>query len=1184
MRLGKGRGLARGLVVLLILVLLAATGVAAWGKMSLHSGNGGQPGGEAGLWYKGEWPQVCGTPYVKCDTVYGDQWNAELGTYFEGEWADVQLDCADRFNIEDVTGDMGFTYKMVDPNVQTGPRLAFWLTAPDGTNYFAYGSVAGTQTGSCKTFTDDGLTWFFATVETDTDTGTTAWPDLSTLGSVKQVTFADLQTKVIPDGLKGSSVEAVLVVLLPNPTTEKSQALVDYVVLGWTGPHGGTYHLEEEWDETIGFDDWTQTPLPSTEEPREFDKWCTDVALCAHCLKEDSQNLWNLISQTDLSDLDIPEAAKTFPSPEYALYFGDPVKGNYDKGEAAIGTICSPWNELNPGDEYVSVTFDYFRQVEQYMGQYDMTFVQILFGNDGPSDPWGGLAWDPREHSDPVNKAYQEPLPAKGPCYDWKTIWYKDSSDPNEGAWTTAVTNHYVDADGNPYTTDEQRIIIPPQATRMRIRFGFNSVDGASNNYLGWIVDNIKKEHTPKPTGCVICTKNLPQAEVGLKYDEELCPVALAGSTSGARYWEIKSVTKDGRPTTLPNRLALDPYGRLYGTPDTGTIGTYQIEFLLTCWNGRLGVTLTLTIRSPSGSTSNFYEQDFGPSVEDPNGVDQPGWSLTVGGGCPNLWHQTKLVKYALDDTDLTDVYGDVAYFGQQDTGTPKDPNFMCGRAKGCFESPMIPIGAGQDGEELIIGFKSWRNVEYTPNADYDKTWVEVRAECGGTWTTVWSKSSSEESVPAWMWEEAHTGITLKKGCKIQVRFCFDSVDGYKNGETGKAFGWLVDEISLYAGSAELSITNCPREQTSVGEAYKEKIHAAGGSIQPVWEISAGALPPGLGLVTGSVPRDASIEGVARETGTFDFTIRVRDEDWKEVATRDCTITVGRDVTLLCEDFEDDPAWSQGGLWHFTGDVKGVPDLALIGNHAAYYGREDATNPNYNTGATTSGYLTLVTPTITIPGGTEAIAIVFDYYRVVEKMSGGGAFDKTQVQVKLNGGAWKTAWGKSSLDVCDTDWHKGEKVAFLTSDATTMAIRFVFDSVDKWFNTNVGWLIDNLCISTTPKGDLKPLSALGMDEDRGRPRDPASDLRVLNIPNPVTDVSTTTFMVRSEVVEAIKVQIFDLAYNLIFEETVADNELVWHTVDSQGQYLANGIYLYRAIVFVDGEWIPTEFQKLVILR
>jgi hypothetical protein len=73
-------------------------------------------------------------------------------------------------------------------------------------------------------------------------------------------------------------------------------------------------------------------------------------------------------------------------------------------------------------------------------------------------------------------------------------------------------------------------------------------------------------------------------------------------------------------------------------------------------------------------------------------------------------------------------------------------------------------------------------------------------------------------------------------------------------------------------------------------------------------------------------------------------------------------------------------------------------------------------------------------------------------------------------------------------------------------------------------------------------------------------------------------------MVRSEVVEAIKVQIFDLAYNLIFEETVADNELVWHTVDSQGQYLANGIYLYRAIVFVDGEWIPTEFQKLVILR
>jgi hypothetical protein len=73
-------------------------------------------------------------------------------------------------------------------------------------------------------------------------------------------------------------------------------------------------------------------------------------------------------------------------------------------------------------------------------------------------------------------------------------------------------------------------------------------------------------------------------------------------------------------------------------------------------------------------------------------------------------------------------------------------------------------------------------------------------------------------------------------------------------------------------------------------------------------------------------------------------------------------------------------------------------------------------------------------------------------------------------------------------------------------------------------------------------------------------------------------------MVRSPDVEAMRIQIFDLAGSLVYEEEISSNELVWHTENNYGEYLANGIYLYRASVLINGEWVETTVQKLVILR
>jgi len=94
-----------------------------------------------------------------------------------------------------------------------------------------------------------------------------------------------------------------------------------------------------------------------------------------------------------------------------------------------------------------------------------------------------------------------------------------------------------------------------------------------------------------------------------------------------------------------------------------------------------------------------------------------------------------------------------------------------------------------------------------------------------------------------------------------------------------------------------------------------------------------------------------------------------------------------------------------------------------------------------------------------------------------------------------------------------------------------------------------------------------------------------SGLVVLNEPNPIRDVNTTTFKVKSaQVIEEIRVEIFDQSGVLVFTETQVGDELVWHTQNDYGEYLANGVYLYRVSVMINGQWVVTQVRKLAINR
>ena len=149
-----------------------------------------------------------------------------------------------------------------------------------------------------------------------------------------------------------------------------------------------------------------------------------------------------------------------------------------------------------------------------------------------------------------------------------------------------------------------------------------------------------------------------------------------------------------------------------------------------------------------------------------------------------------------------------------------------------------------------------------------------------------------------------------------------------------------------------------------------------------------------------------------------------------------------------------------------------------------------------------------------------------------------------------------------------------------------------------WIKT----LVDNVTIVLPIEYSLEnppevPTESLGIkattvSDELPPPPPPAptpdlSAIDVVNEPNPVRDVNTTVFKVvgpAAAFVEAMRVRIFDASGRLVYEAEVEGPELVWHTQDLTGAYLANGVYLYRVEVKVAGQWITTEVKKLAIYR
>ena len=669
-------------------------------------------------------------------------------------------------------------------------------------------------------------------------------------------------------------------------------------------------------------------------------------------------------------------------------------------------------------------------------------------------------------------------------------------------------------------------IEIPQGAIWLQFRFFFDSVDAWGNDYLGWLVDDVAVYRTPGPL--TIRTDFLPPGITGQGYWYQL---EATGGTP-PYVWSL------GRNSRLPRGLELSrDMGEITGSPQEA--GEFDVEFVVSDRSGNQAAK-TLTIKILGGEWEPLLFA---------YGRSWPNWQMT------SLWHIGRFGNQY-----------DGAWYASAQLG-----NYDVGRNSGELISPEINI-KDKSGRDVLLEFWHYREVEFYAGGGYDKTFVQVRFGDATKWTdwaTIWYRDSKDKS-GMWKWESIATAIPPNT-TRMQIRFFFDSADGINNNYRG----WFISLIWVACFTGPLRIVTESLPLGEVGVPYSFTLKAQGG--KPPYSWSASGLPPGLEIDRGT----GEIRGSPRVEGNFSPKIFLEDQTGMSVS-KTFALTIGAKKTLFQENFENDLSiqWHLvNGLWHRTNTVKGIElkDYGYVG----YYGKDDATQPNYSTGARTFGHLTSKEFDL---DGAAAFKVAFDYWREVEYLAAGG-FDKTYVEVRFRKADgtltdWTPVWYRDAATPSEKVWTSVSIGPFsVPSGATKMQIRFVFDSVDRFYNNYTGWLIDNIKVTKAEGTQSQALPNILVPVAPAR-----GEVAFLCIPNPVRDVHTATFMVRGVEAERIRVEVYDLAGKLVWQGEALGAELTWHTEDLTGLPLANGVYLYKVYVKVGEGWLASPVQKVVILR
>ena len=532
-------------------------------------------------------------------------------------------------------------------------------------------------------------------------------------------------------------------------------------------------------------------------------------------------------------------------------------------------------------------------------------------------------------------------------------------------------------------------------------------------------------------------------------------------------------------------------------------------------------------------------------------------WSAT------GLWHLTTEKSHSPTHSqwfgdEATGTYGSggTAPMEARDELHPQ----ATGKVTGTLTSPQIPVTGGTT---ATLSFWHWRHVEYYTKGSYDKTYVQVRYSNTG-WQQVWYQDSKTPSQKAW--EQVTVNLNVPSGASwLQVRFVFDSVDGYYNNYPG----WFIDDVRVEGAETpppgedntppDTQITSGP--SGTIAETSVTFQWTGSDDMTPTDQLQYSYKLEPLETSWSSWTTATSKTYTGLSAGDYTFYVRARDQAGNvdpSPATRSFTVSPEAPPSGVWEDdMESGQKWSATGLWHLTTEKSHSP------THSQWFG--DEATGTYGSGGTApmeardelhpqaTGKVTgtLTSPQIPVTGGTTA-TLSFWHWRHVEYYTK-GSYDKTYVQVRYSNTGWQQVWYQDSKTPSQKAWEQVTVNLNVPSGASWLQVRFVFDSVDGYYNNYPGWFIDDVRVEGIT-GNPTEVTLI----NQGIPR--------IDVwPNPFSD--RCTFTVIGISADTLSVLIYDLLGRKVGELYVEHRD----SVDWDGGRLRNGAYIYIAQVVSGGE-------------
>ncbi|MBI5281298.1 MAG: putative Ig domain-containing protein [Candidatus Solibacter usitatus] len=368
-----------------------------------------------------------------------------------------------------------------------------------------------------------------------------------------------------------------------------------------------------------------------------------------------------------------------------------------------------------------------------------------------------------------------------------------------------------------------------------------------------------------------ITTSSLPNGYYGVPYTAP--NLASFGAIGGATYAVVSGA---------PPGLTLSAAGVFGGTPTA--LGTFTTTYRVTDAQNRTATrVLPLLVKDAADFTAALPDavinQAYSGTLTSTGFLSTPTWSLTSGSLPPGLELNTATGKIAGIPTAIgAFAFSIKATAGVQSAG-PKSLQITVGYPPVDFTPDTLPSGV--------------------VNSAYSQAF----SPAGGDGTYVFTLRSG--ALPA--------GITLTAGGVVAGTPAQPGL--FKFVVRLTSANLLIERlITLFVDSMPLELTPASLADAYLTENYGQKLLAVGGTPPYSFNVTGGALPPGLALDPAG-----AIAGVPGTAGSYAFTIQVSDSGKKQLS-RAYTINVR---TLVGVTTKSLPDGTQGESYSAQLDAQG---------------------------------------------------------------------------------------------------------------------------------------------------------------------------------------------------------------------------------------------------------------------